>query len=228
MKKVTNIKCLKGNKYEVLIDKEKHIFYADTLINNNLLAPRDITLDEFLKIKKDDLIIFGYEKAVSFILYKNRTEKEVINKLKTFSLSDDDINKVVLKLKEKGYLDEDKYIKSYINDKVKLTLNGPYKIKNELINKGVNENKIDLYLKEIDNSIWIIKINRITIKKIKTNKNLSRKMFIHKLDNYLFNEGFEKDMYNDIINNIKINDDDIYEKEYNKLLNKYKKEITLI
>ncbi|NMA50432.1 MAG: hypothetical protein GX951_01090 [Mollicutes bacterium] len=222
MKKVTQIRFIGGNKYELFIENIKYIFYADTLVKNNLLKPRDLSETEIIEIVDYNNYLLGYEKALKFISYKKRTEKEVKEKLKSLGISEKISNKTILKLKENNYLNKDDYLKSFINDRVKLSLKGPYKIKNELLTLGFNENEINKYLNNINNEVWINKINEIINKRIKSNRSLSKKMFLYQLSNYLFNEGYDKNIYDSIVSKIHVDESEIYQNEYNKLFKKYK------
>lgn len=217
--KVENIKLNKNGKYEVTINNEKYKLYQDVVIKYLLFSKKDIDEKLLSQIKEDNLFYENYYKIIKFINVKLRTENEIRKKLNTLNVLKKEQDSIIELIKKQGYLNDEIYIKSYINDKLNLSYEGPFKIKNYLLKNGFDEIIISKYL-DFDNEFWKERIGKIINKKIKTNKNYSKKMLIQKLSSELNNLGYSKDMYNTLLNNISFDDDSIYEKEYNKIYNK--------
>ena len=224
MKKISNIKK-KNNKYIITLgDKTQLEFYSDTLIKYNLLKPRELSDIEFKEIINYNNYYEAFNKSLKLISNKQRTKKELENKLKDYSK--EIIYKVIKKLEELGYLNEQNYIRSYINDQINLGVKGPNYIKRELGKLNLNTLYIDEVLASIDESIWKEKIAKIINKKIKTNKNLSRNNLILKLKSYLISLGYEQSMIIEILNLVDFEENNSilekeYQKEYRKLNKKY-------
>ena len=219
--KINKITKLKDNKYNVLIDNQKYIISGDVLLDLNILKPREITKEEFNNlIKKNDINII-YNKVLKYCFSKKRTEKEIINKIITLHGNKETQTIIIEKLKKQNYLNNDNYIQSYINDQIKLTLNGPKKILFNLKRLGFKENDIIIYLDKIDDDIWFFKVDRIIQKKQNTYKNISYQKFILKLKNDFNNLGYYEKYYLNKLNNIIYNDDDNMLKDYHKLYQKY-------
>lgn len=217
--KIENIKLNKNGKYEVTINNEKYKLYQDVVIKYLLFSKKDIDEKLLEQIKEDNLFYENYYKIIKFINVKLRTENEIRKKLNTLNVLKKEQDSIIELIKKQGYLNDEIYIKSYINDKINLSYDGPFKIKNYLLKNGFDEIIISKYL-DFDNEFWKERIGKIINKKIKTNKNYSKKMLIQKLSSELNNLGYSKDMYNTFLNNISFDDDSIYEKEYNKIYNK--------
>ncbi|MBQ8472812.1 MAG: RecX family transcriptional regulator [Bacilli bacterium] len=94
-----------------------------------------------------------YDKVLGYISKKNRTELEVRNYLKKYTSSLEEIDNIINKLYENNILNKENYIRSYINDKIYLSLDGPNKIKNDLINLGFDsyliEDELVIFTKEL-------------------------------------------------------------------------------
>lgn len=223
MKKITNIKQISSNKYSLTIDNKKHIVYDDVLLQYNILKAKEISDEVYNNIVKSNNYHEGYNKCLKYILAKQRTENELRDKLTKLSLNKIDIDKIIARLREEKYLDDDKYVQSYINDEILLKLNGPKKIYNDLKKLGFNENLINTYLDKVDNDIWEEKVNKIMNKKLKTSKNISKKMFEIKLKKDYQNLGYYENQYNIVFSNIIYDEGNAIEKEYQKLLKKYSK-----
>lgn len=224
MKKISNIKK-KNNKYIITLgDKTQLEFYGDTLIKYNLLKPRELSDIEFKEIINYNNYYEAFNKSLKLISNKQRTKKELENKLKDYSK--ETIDKVIKKLEELDYLNEQNYIRSYINDQINLGIKGPNYIKRELEKLKLNSLYINETLVSIDESIWKEKIEKIINKKIKTNKNLSRNNLILKLKSYLISLGYESSMVVEMLNLVDFEENNSiiekeYQKEYKKLNKKY-------
>ena len=99
-----------------------------------------------------------------FVLYKQRTEKEVYYKFKNFEDSELYLERVIGILKELKYIDDKRYAEMYIEDSLNIKRLSRFEIKNKLREKGVNTQDIyeafqkfedELRSKEIENAINI-------------------------------------------------------------------------
>ena len=215
--KITSIKLNKNGKYIVTIDNEKYNLYQDTILKYLLFSKKEIDNTLFENIIKDNNFYDAYYKIIKFVSIRLRTENEIRKKLNTFFILKKDQDKIINKLKEQGYLNDELYIISYINDKINLSLEGPEKVKRDLLKNGFKKEGILKYLCLFED-INEERINKIINKKLKANHNLSKKMFIVKVGSDLRNLGYTN--YREILDNIDFDDKDIYQKEYDKIYKK--------
>ena len=117
-------------------------------------------------------------------------------------------------------------IVSYINDQLLLTLNGPKKIFYDLKKVGFNEDLINHYLEAVDSNLWHEKTEKILNKKIKTNHNLSQKMFINKMRKDYNNLGYDEKYFNHHLDSLEFDDSNQLRKDYQKVYNKLSKKYT--
>lgn len=196
---IKSYKKLHSNLYEVSFDDEKIKLYDDIIIKYNLLLKKEIDKRTWQQVIKENDSLMAYYKALKYLNIKLRSEKEIANYLKKLSIDDNEVLNTINKLKKEGYLNNDLYLKSYINDQINLSMHGPYKIKNSLINLGFKEGEIDSYLNNIDKDIWENKIKKIITKRKKLAKkaNFKEKTYI-----YLFNLGYENSMIYNLLGDI--------------------------
>lgn len=217
--KIEKYKFLKNNRYEVIIDNEKYILYEDIIINNGILLKKEISkkeLDEFLK---DNLFYEAYYKSLKYISIKYRIDKEIYKYLSK-DYDSNIINKVIDKLKKDGYINEVIYTKSYINDCINLKIVGPLKIKKDLIDLGVNIDIIEKELFTFNDQLIKEKVNKIINKEVKLNKNKSLYMLKNKISLKLMDLGYSREDFKYLLDDISIDEDDLYKKEYDKLYKK--------
>lgn len=221
--KIVNYKKKKNNLYEItLSNNEVLALYDDVILKYELLLAKEIKEDKLKEIKNYNNYIESYQKAIKFINVKLRTEKEIKNKLKDYDK--DAIEYTINRLKKEGYLNNELYIKCYINDTINLKIEGPNKILFDLKKLGFEEYEILNYLNEIDENVFAEKLNKYISKKINSNHNLSGKLLKQKIINDLINKGFYIEQINEVINNyIFIDNKLLKEKEYNKIKNKLSK-----
>lgn len=223
--KIIKITRKKNGLYEIILsDKTSLSFYDDTIIKYNLLKPQEINQKELEEIILYNDEIKAFNIALKYITSKLRTKKEIIKKLKDYD--NVIVDKVIKKLENYGYLNDDLYIKSYVADQVNLKLNGPRKIKKDLVKLGFNVSKVKEVIDNYDKEIWTIKAKKVINKKINSNHKLSNNMLKNKLRNDLIKLGYDNGIIEICLEDIILNDDnDIlvseFNKEYKKLIRKY-------
>ena len=224
--KIVSYKKKRNNIYEIaLSNNEKISLYDDVILKYELLLKKEINDNELKDILFFNSKIESYNIALKFLNTKLRTEKEIKKKL--ISYDKEVINYAIERLKNEGYINDNLYIKSYVNDEINLKMSGPNKIIFDLKKLGFNEINILDYINTFEEDIWLSKINKYVIKKINSNHNLSGFMLKQKLYNELINKGFYKEHINLIINDFEFNDDfNIKEKECSKLKNKLSKKFS--
>ena len=229
------LKFKKKNKelYQLTLDNGEVLdLYEDVVVSEMLVAKKEISKEEIREIIKKNNNAEVYSKALSYILVRIRSKFEIEEYLKKKKYSEPIITSTITRLTKEGLLNDEQFVKCFINDKLLLTNYGPYKIKNELLKHKINENIIDKYINSIDKEELDEKIDKIINKYIKANKKYSNYILKNKLREYLINLGYSNNMFMDRIDYIDNNEEDLIKKEvikeYNKLSKKYKdKELIL-
>lgn len=221
--KIIKFKKMNGSKYKVTLDNTELIIYEEVILKNNLLRKQDITLELLELIMEENKYYEIYELSLSYIDTKMRTESELKEYLLKKGFDELLINDVIERLKNENLINEEKYINAYINDKISLSKDGPFKIKRNLLDLELNEYLIDEYLSKVSFSVWQEKIDKIISKRVNLMKNKSEYTIKNKLREDLFNLGYDKDQIELSLNNIEKNDLEPLKKEYKKLYSKYSK-----
>ena len=223
--RINKFKKLGRNKYKVMFDNEELVLYEDIILKHNLLTKKEINIDELEEIVNDNRDYDAYNLALNYIEIRLRSRKEIYEYLKKKEFSEKLINEVIEKLENLGLLNTKAYIEAFINDKVNLSNDGPYKIRSTLIDLDFDETDIDKYLYTIDDDVWKSKLEKIINKKKSLMKSKSYYMFITKMKNDLYNMGYDKDMIENALSNIEY-ESNALEKDYEKALRKYSNDKT--
>lgn len=81
---------------------------------------------------------------MKFIMYKKRTEKEVVEKFK--NEDKDLLEETIEKLKELGYINDREYIERFANEAMSLKNLSIFELKYKLYSKGISDSLIDEYI----------------------------------------------------------------------------------
>jgi regulatory protein len=202
--KITSIeKQKKEGRYNIFLDEEFAFgAYKETVFNFGLRINDELDEKKIAEIKSYDEINFGKKVAYRFLNYKPRSEKEVITKLKEKKISQQSINTILDSLKSLNFLDDKKYAKMYIEEKLEHKPEGRRLLEIKLNRKGLDKETVQNIMEEnYSEETEIKKIEDLLLKyekKVRA-KTLSEKK--QKCYRYLLSKGFAYDLITDVINN---------------------------
>lgn len=213
--KIDKIKKLSSNKYQITFsDKTKLITYDEVILKNNLLYKKELSTDDFKQIEKENNYYSIYNESVKYLTKKIRSEAEYTKYLDKYGLEKKLKAKLISDMKKINLLNDDNYLKAYIYDKFHLTNDGPLKIKKDLLNNNISEEKIDEELNKILKEDQNEKLKKLVNKKLRITKGsayqIKQKILIN-----LINLGYEKKNIEEYLNDI--DDSSSLEKDFNKI-----------
>jgi regulatory protein len=138
------------------------------------------------------------KKILHYCDYQDRCKKEIFTKLNSFELTDYDRDFIINFLNDEGYINDERYCRSYVKSKLSLKKWGVNKIKISLISKGVDRAIIDSVVSEIDQDSYkeeLIKL--LENKKINESDPYKRKA---KLIRYAVSKGYSINDVMEIVN----------------------------
>lgn len=219
IKKITK---LKNGKYKIKLDSFEFITYDDMIINHGLLYSKKID-DELLNVLSLETAYYEiYNKTLKFCMKKVRSSDEVEKYLDKMDITNTDKTSIINKLKSINLVNDKIYVKCYINDKFNLSKDSLSKIKDDLINSNIDISIIEDEISKVEYN-ELDKLERMIIKRIKSNHKYSNYALKNKIVTEFINLGYN---YDDIVSIFDRNSSDNYDilvKEYNKLYNKYSK-----
>ena len=137
------------------------------------------------------------KKILHYCDYQDRCKKEIFTKLDTFELAEDDYDFIVDFLNDEGYMNDERYCRSYVKSKLNLKKWGVNKIKLSLIAKGIDRAIIDAVVSEIDEDSYreeLVKL--LENKKIDESDPYKRKA---KLIRYAVGKGYSLSMVMEVL-----------------------------
>ena len=134
------------------------------------------------------------KKLEYYCSYQERCHYEVYNKLKRLTRNNDDINQVITKLIDDGYLNETRFSKEFTIGKFNHKNWGRIRIKMELKKRKISTKNIEIGLNEVDDEKYLKKLEDLFKRKLERH---SYKMDIYskkKIFDYFNYRGWEKDL----------------------------------
>lgn len=200
--KIEKYELTKKNIYNVYLSNGEVLeLNGKVITDNELLIKKDIDNELYDKLKRDNTICILVDTSVKYIDRRLRSINELRDYLKNKEEDTIIIEEVIDKLIDYKYLDDDRFTKAFIKDKLNFTNWGDYKIKNELKRLGVSEEIIYNNISNIDDNIFYERINKIIDKDISINKKYSGIKLKNKIYNHLLTLGYSKEKVISIINN---------------------------
>ena len=222
----------KNHLYTVEASTGSYNLYEDLILKYELLLKKEIKEEDFAQILEENQIYEAYYKALKSLDTKMRTEGELTKILQKSGYTLKEITPALNLLKDKGYINNARYIEAYIHDRISSSIDGPNKIKMDLTKLGFTLNEIEPFMAKIEPMVFQEKIQKYGLKKLKTNQK-SAKEFKNYLKNDLLNKGFEIGDIMNFLDNIKIEEKEeniqkIVTKLYNKYSKKYDEKTTIL
>lgn len=150
--------------------------------------------------KKTYNIKEAIEKIKNYCAIQDRCQWETERKLKEYGLDDDVIESIMVDLILEKYVDEKRFAKSFSRGKFKIKRWGKVKIKNELRNRNISENCINIGISQIDEMEYINNLEKFYIQKRDSLKDKNHFIRKGKIATYLQQKGFESNLIWDLIN----------------------------
>ena len=148
-----------------------------------------------------------YNKALEFLSYRTRSEKEVREKLKLKQAEPQVIEKVISKLKEKRFINDEEFARQWIENRERFKPRSLRLIRLELRQKGIEGEILERVVRDLEfnSESELEQAKRLVEKRIDKVRGLPKQEIYQKLGRFLASKGFNWDT-------IKKSIDDILEK----------------
>lgn len=147
---ITNITSQRDpERVNIFIDNEFAfgLFYST---KEELGLKKGMELDDALleRIKSKDELQSAKSKAYQYLSFRQRSQKELEDHLLKKEFSQTTVDCVIDMLRDAGYINDLDFAKAYVRDKTTFKNFGPYRIKNELSQKGISKDLIEQALQQ--------------------------------------------------------------------------------
>lgn len=202
--KITKIEAQKRNldRVNIYIDGEFAFGLTDDLrYKYGLSSGKEVTqefIDDVLKAEEQNKVI---NHALKFLSYRQRSEKEIYDRLRKNEYDENMINNAIEYCKDQGYINDKDFAETFIRDKININRLGSQRIKYELMGKGISRDIIDKVLvpdydEELDMAMELAE------KKMYSYRNDDRNAIYRKLGGYLQRRGYSFDIVRKVLDQV--------------------------
>lgn len=213
----------KGKKFLVSIDIDdnEYKFSENQIVTNRIIKGAIFTIEEWNEIVNNSNSSLLFDQMLHFIDYKLRTKKEVVQKLIEKKALEEDINKIIERLENVGYIDDERYVNIFVQESIR-DLKGPAYIKFTLEQKGISNQMISRELLNVDSSVFEENAHLLASRYQKTVDNYPANKQKELISQKLARSGYSFDMINKAVRSLTFEEDNLEKlsEEYIKVYNK--------
>ncbi|MFA0961595.1 regulatory protein RecX [Roseivirga sp. BDSF3-8] len=142
------------------------------------------------------------DRMASYCAYRERSPREVFDKIKKEGVSQEVAEEVVEKLRDEGFLNEERFASAFVHDKFRLQKWGRIKIRQHLRAHKVEPTVLEtsLYNATPDEAYEEL-LNELLIKKAATLKGQPALQKKQKVTRFLLQRGFENELIREAMDN---------------------------
>ena len=144
------------------------------------------------------------DKMAKYCAYQERCVKDVRDKLKTFEIPEEEKAKILDYLLDNRFVNDERFVKSFVRGKVNQSGWGVNKIRFHLIQKGIDKDIIEEALGQTDEESYrqrLIEILKTKAKTVKADSDFEKK---RKLAAYAMQKGFEGSLVWEVLKDLAI------------------------
>ena len=144
------------------------------------------------------------DKMAKYCAYQERCVKDVRDKLKTFEIPEEEKAKILDYLLDNRFVNDERFVKSFVRGKVNQSGWGVKKIRFHLIQKGIDKDIIEEALGQTDEEAYrqrLIEILKTKAKTVKADSDFEKK---RKLAAYAMQKGFEGSLVWEVLKDLAI------------------------
>jgi len=142
------------------------------------------------------------QKLMHFCAYRDRSQKEVEDKLNDMHMIDAAKEKIIIELMQEGFLNEERFARSFVRGKFRIKKWGRIKITQELKKRGISSPIIKMGLTEIKESDYRSTLFELAEKKLEKINEPNEYKRKGKLADHLMRKGYESSLVFDSIQEI--------------------------
>ncbi|MDT0643119.1 regulatory protein RecX [Zunongwangia sp. F363] len=137
-------------------------------------------------------------KLMQFCAYRDRSHKEVEEKLKEMNMIPAAQEQIIIQLMQEGFLNEERFARSFVRGKFRIKKWGRIKIKQELKLREISSPIIKIALTEIDEDDYFATLHELAEKKLSLIPEPNSFKKKKKLSDYLLRKGYEAHLVFDV------------------------------
>ncbi len=142
-------------------------------------------------------------KLMQFCAYRDRSQKEVQEKLREMRMIPEACEQITIQLMRENFLNEERFARSFVRGKFRIKKWGRIKIKQELKAREISSPLIKIAFSEIDNSAYFSTLKVLAEKKFPLINESNPYKKKQKMISFLHQKGFEFPLIMEVLEEFK-------------------------
>lgn len=200
-KKITSLKVQKNDRsrINVYLD-DTFAFGVSRIVGAWLHVGQMLDEQKITQLLDDDQKEKAYQKALQFIQYRFRSEKEIYEKLQASGFSNQLISEIIQRLKDDQLCGDMEFARLWVENRCSLRPRSHRMLRNELRHKGIDEAIIDKALTDTPNDYDLAKA--LAEKYVSRLHDYDWPEFQKRLSGYLMRKGFDYSVTREVVKEI--------------------------
>ena len=180
------------DRYNIYIDDEFRFGVDEnTLIRFDLQKGKEIGEEEIENIENEEVVVKAFNSAIRSLKLRDHSEKEIKDKLRQKEFNNSVIEKAIAKLYKLDFLNDERFARIWVSDRIKLKPKGKKALEIELKQKGVHSNIIEKVLEKSFGENGELELaKKVFAKADKKYSGLGSKEKKQKITEYMMRKGF--------------------------------------
>lgn len=186
--RITAIRAQKKNRERanVYLDGE-YAFSLHKLLAARLAVGQELSEQEIQQLQAQDLVEKAYERALRYLAYRPRSEREIRQYLQKKAVDSQTVDAVVARLRRVHLIDDVAFANFWIENREAFRPRGTWMLRGELRQKGVASEVIEQALSQHDEEQSAFMAGERAMRRYRT---LDRDTFYRRMLGYLQRRGF--------------------------------------
>lgn len=196
----------KGRNYRIKFENNSTLIIDQDLLSKyNLYEDLELSQEHLTAITEDSEYRKVYSSALRILSRRSHSVRELITKLKQKKYKENAIDRVIDRLVDLEYLNDEKFAKEYFDYAIERKKIGSIKIMCELKKRGVSSEFIKMLITDDNGEAFKKNATLLAEKKMNTLNidKLGKEKIRQKLYSYLQQKGYETDIIYDVLNSMK-------------------------
>ena len=200
--RIVLIRKIKRDAQIIMDTGEELLLRYEVCVKNGLRKNDLINADLILELEKQNKIFSAKETAFNILSRRNHSIKELERKLQQRRIEKEIIDEIIAYLIESNFLNDERFAREFLEERLRLKTVGLEKIKNELYSKGIQREIIKSVLMEkgeldeTENALQLVQKRM----KLFNRKTTDKKILKQKIYSFLHSKGYNYDTIENVIN----------------------------
>lgn len=160
---------------------------------------KELTQQHIQDLQTRDQVESAYQRALNFLSYRNRSEKEIRQNLEKHQVPAELIELVLEQLRQASLVNDQAFAREWVENRSRFKPRGRLALSSELYQKGLSAQIIDEALAELDEEQLALRLARQKLPRI---QHLEQSAFYAKLAGFLSRRGFSFGISREIISTL--------------------------